>query len=118
MFQLARARSLWSPTQVSTTMVWWRVLTRNDCIGKTRPFPRGARGPAGEPLPVGRPLLGRDLGEEARRVEVRTLRLEDPVDGDVADLLLQHEGGLLRASRNRSRRPGSSRGPRPLRPWR
>ncbi len=51
---------------------------------------RRVQGPARQPLPIGRPLLGRDLREEPRRVEVRALRLEDPVDGDLADLLLQH----------------------------
>jgi hypothetical protein len=38
MFQVGRTRFLWSPTQVSTTIVWWWVRTMNDCMGKTRPF--------------------------------------------------------------------------------
>ncbi len=56
---------------------------------------RRVQGPAGQPRPVGRPLLGGDLREELGGVEVRALRLDDPVDDDVADLLLQHGGASL-----------------------
>src|SRR5215470_9014731 len=47
-------------------------------------------GPAGEPPPIGRPLLGGDLREELAGVEVGTLGLDGAVDDDGADLSLQH----------------------------